>query len=80
MKGKNIEKLSEEYKKQKWIAATLSNDETSTDEELVNYFMREGEMSKEEASFYVKQRNRFLQDFTAELIPYNKEELETIED
>ncbi|MFH7836321.1 MAG: hypothetical protein QXL51_06970 [Candidatus Aenigmatarchaeota archaeon] len=80
MKGKNIEKLSEEYKKQKWIAATLSNDETSTDEELINYFMREGEMSKEEASFYVKQRNRFLQDFTAELIPYNKEELETIED
>ncbi len=43
-----------------WISATLLNDETATDEEMTAYFMREGKMSRAEAEFYVKQRNRAL--------------------
>jgi putative acetyltransferase len=43
-----------------WIAATLSNDENSTDEELVAYFIKEGPMSKEQAQKYVAQRSAFL--------------------
>jgi len=62
-----------EKKEKEWIAATLLNDETSTDEEMTAYFMFEGNMSRIKALFYVKQRNRALQegmDFT--LKPYSK--------
>lgn len=45
-----------------WICAVLTNDETSTDDELVELFMKEGYMSTEEARFYVSQRNRALSD------------------
>lgn len=44
----------------RWIQAVLVNDENSTDEELKEYFMTEGNMSKEEAKHYVKQRDDAL--------------------
>lgn len=48
--------LSVEKQKLKWIDAVLHNDETSSNAELVDYFMKEGEMSKKEAQYYAKQR------------------------
>ncbi len=44
----------------KWISATLTNDESSSDEELINYFIKEGPMSRTEAKFYVEQRQKAL--------------------
>lgn len=42
-----------------WIAAVLLNDENSTDEEMVEYFISEG-LTRGEAWFYVGQRQRAL--------------------
>lgn len=44
-----------------WIAAVLLNDETSTDEEMRNYFIDEG-LGSEEADFYVGQRDDALRE------------------
>lgn len=49
-------------KQRTWIVATLTNDETSTDEELVNYFITEGKMKYQEAKHYVSQRDKFLKE------------------
>jgi hypothetical protein len=43
-----------------WIKSTLSNDEYSSDEELIEYFMTEGPMSKEEAEKWVAQRSFYM--------------------
>ena len=43
-----------------WISATLQNDESSTDDELISYFIDEGNMERKEAEFYVKQRQDAL--------------------
>lgn len=44
----------------KWISATLLNDESSSDLEMEQYFMKEGKMSLKEAACYVKQRDKAL--------------------
>jgi hypothetical protein len=43
-----------------WIKATLSNDETSTEEELLRYFMEEGSLTKDEAVLWVSRRSFYL--------------------
>lgn len=43
-----------------WIIDVLTNDENASDKELVEYFMKEGKMSKEEAEYYVRQRDEFI--------------------
>lgn len=47
-------------KTQKWVKATLSNDDNSTNAELVEYFTSEGRMSKEEAKLWVSRRSFYL--------------------
>lgn len=53
MKNKN-------WVEDKWIRSVLSNDEYSSDEELVKYFIEEGKMSEKEAKGYVAKRNYYL--------------------
>jgi predicted RNA-binding Zn-ribbon protein involved in translation (DUF1610 family) len=48
-----------DYKYYNWIAAVLANDGISTNQELLRLFMEEGPMSREEAEFYVNQREEF---------------------
>ena len=45
-----------------WIASTLVNDEDSSDEALLKYFMLEGPMKKSEAQRAIAQRDRALRD------------------
>jgi hypothetical protein len=45
--------------KQHWIAAVLLNDETSTGEEMRDYFIEQG-LAPDEAEFYVRQRGDAL--------------------
>ena len=45
---------------EKWIVAELSNNESSSDEELITHFMQEGPMTKEEASQWVSKRDFYL--------------------
>jgi hypothetical protein len=53
-----------------WISATLLNDEFSTDEEMINYFIENG-LSKEESIYYVNQRNNALSNpLSFELISF----------
>ena len=43
-----------------WVAAVLTNDETASDDELVAYFMQEGNFTKEEAEVLVAKREEYL--------------------
>jgi hypothetical protein len=43
-----------------WIEAVLTNDETASNEELVAYFMREGNFTREEAALLVSKRGEYL--------------------
>ena len=43
-----------------WVEAVLTNDETASNEELVEYFMREGNFTKEEAELLVSKRGEYL--------------------
>lgn len=47
----------------KWITSTLMNDENSSNLELEQYFMKEGKMSLKEASCYVKQREKAMNNW-----------------
>jgi hypothetical protein len=38
----------------------LTNDETASNEELVEYFMREGNFTKEEAELLLSKRDEYL--------------------
>lgn len=61
----SLQKIYENLKDDKlikWIDSTLLNDEDSTDQEIINYFVKNGPMSKVEAEFYVAQRNKALKD------------------
>ena len=42
-----------------WIKATLTNDEYSSDEEMMQYFITEGPMSKKEAELWVAKRSYY---------------------
>ena len=46
-----------------WIESTLMNDENSTDEEMKDYFITEGQITKKEATFYINQRQTALLDW-----------------
>ena len=43
-----------------WVKSILSNDEFMSDEELVEYFIEEGPMSREEAEKWVSKREFYL--------------------
>jgi hypothetical protein len=43
-----------------WVAAVLTNDETASDDELVAYFMQEGNFTKEEAAVLVTKRGEYV--------------------
>jgi hypothetical protein len=43
-----------------WVAAVLTNDETASDDELVAYFMQEGNFTKEEAEVLVSKRSEYV--------------------
>ena len=43
-----------------WIVSELSNNEVSSDEELINYFEKEGQMSREDAHKWVALRDYFM--------------------
>ena len=43
-----------------WINAILHNDENSTDDELVDHFVKEGGLTIEEAKRFVAQRDKCL--------------------
>jgi hypothetical protein len=45
-----------------WIKQTLSNDEYSSDEEMLEYFMKEGPLSSEEAAQWLALRPRYRTD------------------
>jgi len=47
-----------------WIEAVLSNDEVSTDEELIELFVTEGGMSLMDATLWVEQRGDYVKDRT----------------
>ena len=42
------------------VIETLTNDESSTDEELKEYFKKEVGLSEKEASHWVSKRNEYL--------------------
>jgi hypothetical protein len=43
-----------------WVEAVLTNDETASNKELVEYFMQEGNFTKEEAELLVTKRGEYL--------------------
>ena len=45
-----------------WIEACLVNNENATDEALMEFLMREGEMDKEVAIMIMRQRNKALRE------------------
>lgn len=45
-----------------WVNAVLQNDELATNEELIEFFMSEGPMGREEAEDAVSQRGEALRD------------------
>jgi len=50
----------EKMKLEDWVKSILSNDEFMSDEELVEYFIEEGPMSREEAEKWVSKREFYL--------------------
>ncbi len=46
-----------EAQRRRWIEQTLANDESSTDEELVEYFRETGGLTEEEARGEVARRD-----------------------
>jgi hypothetical protein len=47
---------------EEWIKQILSNDEVSGDQELVEWFMEEGHLSRKDAEKWVKKRDFYLKD------------------
>lgn len=45
-----------------WVFSVLSNDEVSTDKELIDYFMSEGKLSRQQALYYIDMRSTFLKE------------------
>ncbi len=71
MKNLNPKNLSE------WVLDTLCNDENDSDEEMVAYFMEEGNVSKEQARAWVAERGyyggiEYLQDCLANAQEYRE--------
>lgn len=51
--------MSEQIQIEKWVASILSNDEYSSDEELIEHFISQG-ATKEEAEYYITKRSYYL--------------------
>jgi hypothetical protein len=47
-------------KLKRWIEAVLSNDEVSSDEELIEHFMAEGKLSEKDVKYCVSKRMSYL--------------------
>jgi hypothetical protein len=43
-----------------WITQVLTNDEVSTDAELLELFEQEGKLSHEDAVWWIEQRDRYI--------------------
>ena len=52
-----------------WLKQTLANDEYSSDEELLEYFMKEGPLSYEEAAQWLALRPQYRIDLFCEAEP-----------
>ena len=52
-----------------WIKQTLSNDEYSSDKEMLEYFMKEGPLSSEEAALWLALRHQYRTDPFCEAEP-----------
>ena len=52
-----------------WIKQTLSNDEYSSDEEMLEYFIKEGPLSSEEAAQWLALRHQYRTDPYCEAEP-----------
>jgi hypothetical protein len=52
-----------------WIKGTLANDECSTNEELLEYFMKEGPLSYEEAAQWLALRSRYMLEICCDAEP-----------
>ena len=46
--------------KAQWVATILTNDEYSSDKQMIRHFQKEGSMSLKKAKCYVKQRDKAL--------------------
>ena len=53
----------ERDKIERLIISTLTNNEVSTDEELIDYFVSEVDITKEEAEHWIAKRNEYLNEF-----------------
>lgn len=47
---------------EQWIKSVLSNDEYSSDEELLLYFVKEGPMTEEVAKEWISKRDFYLKN------------------
>lgn len=56
---KTSQQIMEAIMLKKWIMDQLTNDEVSTDEEMINHFMTEGGLSRKEAVKWVLLRDSF---------------------
>ncbi len=51
--------MKEAEEQERWIKATLANDEDSTDEELLTYFTENG-VEEKEAKAWISKREKYL--------------------
>jgi len=51
-----------------WVKSILSNDDMSSDEDLISLFMDEGNMSREEATTWVLRRNFYLNNIVSTIL------------
>lgn len=58
--GKKHLEGDDDFWKERWIRAILTNDEASTDEELVTHFMKKGDLTRKEAEQWVAKRGAYL--------------------
>jgi hypothetical protein len=52
-----------------WIKQTLANDEYSSDEEMLEYFMKEGPLSYDEAAQWLALRPQYLREVFCDAEP-----------
>ena len=45
-----------------WIKAVLANDENASDQEILEYFVKEGGLTSKEAAKWVALRDRYLRE------------------
>jgi hypothetical protein len=61
-----------------WIKQTLANDEYSSDEELLEYFMKEGGLSRDEAVQWVALRPQYMREVFCDAEPEEQTEVEQL--